>query len=232
VVTSPAGGGIQARLVAWAAGHPFASSSRSVRTQPEGYADTVPFPVMRKQALLEAGGYNELLLRNQDNDMNQRLRALGFKLYVTGKTKCRYFARPSITSFLQYGFRSGLWNALSLRQNPSSLGLRHFAPFGFVTVLLVLTIIAAARGIVGPQYSAMAGVSLAAILALHLGAGTLAGLQVAARERTVAALWLAPLIMSFHSAYGLGTMRGFLLLFRPAVERSAPSLPESTKDPV
>src|SRR5215472_13309090 len=85
IATAPANSSLQARLVAWAASHPFASSTRSMRTQPEGYADTVPFPVFRKQALLDAGGYNARLIRNQDNDMNQRLRALGFKLYVTAK---------------------------------------------------------------------------------------------------------------------------------------------------
>src|SRR5262249_21748408 len=96
VVTAPANSSRQARLVAWVLGHPFASSTRSVRTQPEGYVDTVPFPVLYKQALLDAGGYNERFFRNQDNDMNQRLRALGYKLYATHKTTCRYFARPTI----------------------------------------------------------------------------------------------------------------------------------------
>src|SRR5262249_20914634 len=53
IVTAPADSTLQARLVAWALAHPFASSSGSVRTQKEGFVDTVPFPIMRKQALLD-----------------------------------------------------------------------------------------------------------------------------------------------------------------------------------
>lgn len=232
VVTAPANNSLQARLVAWAAGHPFASSSRSVRTQPEGFADTVPFPVMRKQALLDLGGYNERLLRNQDNDMNQRLRAQGFQLYVTGRTRCRYFARPSVASFLQYGFRSGLWNAFSLKQNPASLGLRHLAPLGFVGALFALLATFLMCLSARSPYIRPVGLTLLALVATHLAAGTLAGLQVAVQQKTLAALWLAPLILGFHCAYGLGTLRGLL----PTSEFPAPvrltAAPHSPRDPL
>jgi len=217
IETAPADSSLQARLVAWAAAHPFASSARSVRTQPEGYADTVPFPVMRKQALLDAGGYNARLIRNQDNDMNQRLRALGFKLYVTAKTRCRYYPRPNIRSFLKHAFSSGVWNALSLRENPAALGLRHFVPVAFVTALLVLAALVSAGEFAG-AYSRDAAVVLAVMLASHLGIGTVA-IQIGLREKTAAALWLAPLILAFHGTYGLGTLRGLFLAFpdSPAV---------------
>jgi hypothetical protein len=210
IATAPADSSLQARLVAWAASHPFASSARSVRTQPEGYADTVPFPVMRKRALLDVGGYNERLIRNQDNDMNQRLRALGFKLYVTAKTQCRYYPRATVRSFLKHAFLSGLWNARSLRENPASLSLRHFVPLAFVTALLVLAGFAAAGGLAG-EYSRAAALSLGVILAGHLGFGVVAGIQIGLREKTAAVLWVAPIILAFHCAYGVGTLRGLFV---------------------
>jgi glycosyltransferase involved in cell wall biosynthesis len=211
IATAAADSSLQARLVAWAASHPFASSARSVRTQREGYADTVPFPVMRKQALLDAGGYNERLIRNQDNDMNQRLRALGFKLYVTEKTQCRYYPRANLRSFLKHAFTSGLWNARSLKENPASLSLRHLVPLAFVTASLVLAALAAAGGFAG-AYSRGAALTLGVTLAGHLGMGVVAGIQIGFREKTAAALWLAPIILAFHCAYGVGTLRG---LFAP-----------------
>ena len=232
VVTAPADASLQARLVAWAARHPFASSSRSVRTQPEGYADTVPFPVMRKQALLDAGGYNEQLLRNQDNDMNQRLRALGFKLYVTGKTECRYYPRPNIKAFLKYAFLSGLWNALSLRENRASLGLRHLAPLAFVTVLLVLVAMQLGGSALTGVQPRLPALALGIILALHLLIGALAGAETAWQERTPAAIWLAPLILAFHCAYGFGTLRGLLVSSEPRAPARVKVVPESSKDPV
>jgi glycosyltransferase involved in cell wall biosynthesis len=232
VVTAPANSCLQARLVAWVSRHPFASSPRSVRTQPEGYADTVPFPVMRKEALLAIGGYNEKLLRNQDNDMNQRLRAHGHRLYVTGKTTCRYYSRPDIKSFLKYAFFNGLGNALSLRESPASMGLRHLAPLGFVVLLLVLLALALGSFAVPGSPHAIPVFALGVILSGHLLMGTLAGIETAWRERTAAALWLAPLILAFHCAYGLGTLQGLLCSPRPAGPIRVKVVPESSDDPV
>jgi glycosyltransferase involved in cell wall biosynthesis len=223
LITTPANSSRQARLVAWAAGHPFASSSRSVRTQREGYADTVPFPVFCKYALLAIGGYDERLVRNQDNDMNQRLRALGYKLYVTAKTRCRYYPRPSVRSFLRYAFQSGQWNAVSLRANPLSLSVRHLVPMVFVSVLLILAAMAlGALSSHGMSYR-IATLALGAILSSHLGIGSIAALDVGLQQRTLTALWLVPLILAFHVSYGLGTLVG-LLIPLPA----APSAPIQT----
>ncbi len=231
VITTPADSTRQARLVAWAAGHPLASSSRSVRTQPEGYADTVPFPVLRKQALLAAGGYNERLIRNQDNDMNQRLRAMGFKLYVTAKTQCRYYPRPSVASFLKHAFMSGRWNALTLRANPAALSLRHFVPMAFVTVLLILIAIVLLGLLAHGMYARAAAITLGAVLASHLGIEVIVGVHVGLRERTAVALWLGPLIVAFHCSYGLGTLRGLLLPLPASEPFPARGQPDSSRDP-
>lgn len=232
VVTAPADYSLQARLVAWAAASRFASSSRSVRTQPEGYADTVPFPVMRKQNLLDLGGYNERLLRNQDNDMNHRLRARGLRLYVTGKTRCRYYARPDVRSFLQYAFRSGQWNAISLRTNAASLGLRHLIPLAFVTVLLALLGTSLASAALGNALAAaVASSALLAMMVCHLLVGAASGFGIALRERTSAPLLIAPVILAFHCFYGLGTLRGILFPQGASAVR-APRMPESSNDAV
>jgi GT2 family glycosyltransferase len=229
IVTLPADSSLQARLVAWAMSHPFASSSRSVRTQPEGYADTVPFPVMRKQALLAIGGYNERLVRNQDNDMNQRLRAKGFKLYVTAKTQCRYYPRADIRSFLRYAFVSGAWNFWSRRENIAAMSLRHFVPMVFVVVVAVFAGVTFAGLAVPTLHPRIAFVILAALLAVHLGIGTMAGVEVSLRERTAAGLLLPALILAFHCSYGIGTLHGFVAQAPPPGLR-AQRRPECSSD--
>lgn len=232
VITAPANSGPQAHLVAWAFSHPFASSTRSVRTQPEGYVDTVPFPILRKQALLDAGCYNERLLRNQDNDMNQRLRAMGYKLYATHKTTCRYFARPSIRSFLNYAATSGRWNALSLNANRASLSLRHLVPLLFVSSLFILLVVLAAALIAHWSAARIVSLALSIMLAGHWGLGALAGIQVSLREKTPIAVLLAPLIFAFHCCYGWGTLRGFLSTLPASNSRTTRGLPNCSRDPV
>ena len=90
VITQSAYSTTQAKLCEWAMLSSFGVSGNSFRVMREGYVHSVNFPVFKKQALLDIGGYNEMLERNQDNDMNQRLIDAGHQLYCTWKTKCFY----------------------------------------------------------------------------------------------------------------------------------------------
>jgi len=209
-VTRPARATLQARLVAWALGHPFGTSRASFRTQREGYVASAAFPVIVKQALLDAGGYDEGLVRNQDNDMNQRLLAAGHRLYCTWRTRCLYHPQASLTGLARYAFRNGYWNAISLRDNPSSLGLRHVAPFAWLLTLLACAGLATS----GLRASHRAAVRRswpgALLLGFHLSAGTAAGLRTAIRERSPGALWLPLVFFGLHATYGAGTLWGLL----------------------
>ena len=210
MITAPANSSASARLAAWCLGHAFASSPNSVRTHAGGFAETIPYPLFRKAALLELGGYNEQLVRNQDNDMNYRLRTAGHKLYLTAKTHATYIARPSVKSLLQYAYRSGTWNAITLRINAACMNLRHFAPFAMV--LLDITLALAALVAMLMNYSALLPLSLLLLLlGSHVLFGLIAGVQVSVAERHYAGLLLPFVIFGFHFAYGLGTLAGFFI---------------------
>ncbi len=212
ILTVPANHSLQAQVCAWAMGHPFCSSGSSVRTQHEGFVDTIPFPVMRKSALLEVGGYDETLLRNQDNDMNQKLRAKGYTMFLTEKVHCLYYARSSLAELWRWGYQSGRWNAVSLRRNPASLRPRHFVP-----LLFVLSILFLASLIFVALVSNWSGVILVAlllgclVLGGHLILGTIAGAQVTVRKRSLRGMCLPFVILVFHLVYGWGTLTGMLL---------------------
>jgi succinoglycan biosynthesis protein ExoA len=221
VVTRPGGSSLGARLVAWCMAHPFGSSGGSVRTRSSGFVDHLPFPVFLRRALLEVGGFDETLLRNQDNDMSQRLRAIGGRLYLTGETEATYLARESIGRFARYAFAGGRWNATSLRRNPRSMGVHHLVPLAFVLTLgaaLTAATIAGLTGAAGRPWLLLAG----GMVGLHLVIGGLAGLQVALRERAPGALWLPGVFLLFHSVYGAGTLWGLLTNTR----KGAASVPE------
>ena len=115
LITRPGGDGLQARLVAWTLAHPFGTSARSMRTRGAGFADTIPYPIFLKSTLLEVGAYNTKLHRNQDNDLNQRLRARGYKLYITDKTSCELFVSPDLASLASYAFKNTLLVKVSQR---------------------------------------------------------------------------------------------------------------------
>lgn len=206
--TVPANNRISAKLAAWCLGHAFASSPNSVRTHSGGFADTIPYPLFRKTALLELGGYNEQLVRNQDNDMNYRLRAAGHRLYLTARTHATYVARPDIENLLKYAYRSGLWNAITLRINSACMHLRHFAPLALV--LLSGTLALAALFTTLMNFSTSIPLSLLMlILGGHLLVGLIFGVEVSIRERSFAGMLLPLVILGFHFSYGTGTLAGF-----------------------
>lgn len=210
VKTVPASGSLSARLVAWTMSHPFGSSARSFRTQKEGPVDTVNYAVFRRDLALAAGGYDEDLLRNQDNDLNQKLRAGGRALWCTWKTQCLYFPKATVTGLMKYGYGNGFWNALSLAKNPAAMGLRHFVPFLFLIALQVSAFLGVAAAVAYPASAPMALLPFALILGLHLSCGTVSAVQVVLREHSPGALLLPFVFLGFHLSYGFGTLRGFL----------------------
>jgi glycosyltransferase involved in cell wall biosynthesis len=225
VMVVPADGSRGAQLAAWTLSSSFASSGRSFRTAPEGYADTIPYPVFRRRALVELGGYNERLARNQDNDMNERLRAAGHALYLTWRTSCRYRAQRGVRALLRYAYNNGRWNLITVRENPRAMRLRHFMPLVFVVGAAGLVALAAALALLG------AGPVLPLLvltpLAAHLLLGTAAGVSRALRARRPLALLLPLVILAFHSSYGLGMLTALVRRARPpSVAHAASSAPE------
>ena len=206
----PADGSRSARLIAWALSHPFGSSGSSVRTQPEGEADILPFPVYDKAAVVAAGGFNEALLRNQDNDLCERLRARGGRLWVTWGTEAAYFPPADFGTLARYAFRGGWWNARSLSINHGSMRLRHLVPAAFVLSLGGGALLAVAALLSAPPLRPwLLGPGVAVGGAYTLLALSSA-LQVAVGQRAPLALALPAVFALFHTAYGTGTLYGLV----------------------
>ena len=209
VQSRPADGTRSARLVAWALSHPFGSSGSSVRTQPEGEADTLPFPVYDKATVVAAGGFNEALLRNQDNDLCQRLRARGGRLWVTWSTEAAYFPPADLVALARYAFRGGWWNARSLAVNAGSMRIRHLVPAVFVVALGLGVLMAIAALVCAPSVRPLLLAPLLAVIGSYGALAALSALQVAIAQRAPLALALPAAFALFHTAYGIGTLFGF-----------------------
>jgi glycosyltransferase involved in cell wall biosynthesis len=225
LITRPASHSLQARLVAWALAHPFGSSSRSVRTQPEGYADTVPFAIFVKSALLEVGGYDEQLVRNQDNNMAEQLRARGGRLYLTWQTAATYFTKAKLADLARYAFNSGYWNVISFRLNPRSMRLRHFVPLAFVLALAAGLALTLASPWLADRGLPFGAAPLAGLLALYGVVASIAGLHMATAQRALAPLLLPPTFFLFHAAYGTGSLFAMLAGKAPADRRTGRRVP-------
>ncbi len=179
----------------------FCSIDANTASRLRGYYS---YPVFLKSAVLDAGAYNTQLHRNQDNDLNQRLRARGYKLYITDRTTCEYFVSPNLVSLATYAFNNGFWNIISFRMNPDSMSLRHFVPGAFVTALLLSFLMLLYSVAVHTQLWML--VPLLLLAAIYGLASIAVSCHIALRERSVEALLMPITFFLLHVSYGVGTL--------------------------
>ena len=168
-----------------------------------GYVDTVPFGAFRREVFSKYGGYDERLVRNQDNEMNYRIRKNGGKIYLADDIHLSYYCRNSIKGISDMAKKNGMWNIITMKLCPGSMGLRHFIPFLFVTSILGL-------GILGLIH-AIFWVLLGAEMLLYLACDTLFSAKLAVSTKEFFMLMI--LFPTFHVAYGFGSLIGLTKLF-------------------
>lgn len=103
-----------------------------------GFVDTVPFGAFRKEVFERLGGYDVRLTRNQDNEMNYRIRKNGGKIYMASDIRFIYYCRESVKGICNMALQNGKWNVITMKLVPGSMGCRHFIPFIFVLSIIIL----------------------------------------------------------------------------------------------
>ncbi len=182
----------------------FGVGNSQFRTNGEsGYVDTVPFGAFKREVFSKYGGYDERLVRNQDNEMNFRIRKNGGKIYLSNDIHLSYYCRDSIKGISAMARKNGMWNIITMKLCPGSMGLRHFIPFAFVLSLIGL-------GILSFVHSLFAAL-LCAEITLYLLLDIVFSIKQA---ETIKEFWtLMVLFPIFHVAYGFGSMIGITKLF-------------------
>ncbi|MEX1192558.1 MAG: glycosyltransferase family 2 protein [Brumimicrobium sp.] len=101
--------------------------------------DTVPFGCYSKDVLIELGGYDERLKRNQDIELNKRLKAAGKRIFLIPYTHCVYYARETWRKLAKNNYENGKWNLITTyyTKKMASLSIRHFIPLIFVLSIVI-----------------------------------------------------------------------------------------------
>jgi glycosyltransferase involved in cell wall biosynthesis len=98
--------------------------------------DTVPFGCYKRSTLDKIGLYDTDLMRNQDDELNARLKQNKGRVYLIPEIKIKYYARNSFgklySMFYQYGYFKPLVNRKL--SHPSTL--RQFVPLLFSMYLV------------------------------------------------------------------------------------------------
>jgi succinoglycan biosynthesis protein ExoA len=93
-----------------------------------GEADTVFLGVFRREALEAVGGYDLRFARNEDAELNHRLRAAGYRVWFDPDLEVTYQPRGSVAALARQYFANGRWRRMTAQEHPESVAARQVLP--------------------------------------------------------------------------------------------------------
>ncbi len=187
------------RVIAAAVSSPFGGGPAAFRHGSlSGHVDTVYLGVFDVAALRSVGGFDASLERNQDYELNWRLRDAGHVVWLDSSLIVDYLPRSSWGRLARQYFDYGVWKRVVIRRHPRSVQPRQLAAPSLV-VGLVLSgfqlIAGRLRGLIAP--------------AVYLGACLLAAARLRSRlpapgDRLRAAAAFAVMHLSWGTGFLLG----------------------------
>ena len=104
------------------------------------YVDTLAFGAYLRSVFKNIGGYDEELIRNQDDELNFRLIQNGGKIWLDPLICSYYFARDSYSKlFFQY-FNYGFYKVRVFQKRRGMASLRQIVPLIFILSLIISTL--------------------------------------------------------------------------------------------
>jgi glycosyltransferase involved in cell wall biosynthesis len=172
----------------------FATEDREV--------DTVYMGMYPRAVFERIGLFDEELVRNQDDELNYRLRKAGGRIFITTRMRSRYQNRQSLKTLARQFFQYGLWKIRVLQKHPRQMSLRQFVPPLFVLSLVV-------SGLLVPWLRPARWLWVA-IIAGYASALAAVSAGVARRHRWRDLLLLVVAFATMHVSWGSGFLFGLL----------------------
>jgi GT2 family glycosyltransferase len=191
---------VVARAIASAQSSPMGVGGvafRTGRSRP-GPVDTLAFGAYRREVFERLGGFDEELVRNQDDEFNLRITEAGGSIWLDPSLVTRYTSRATLASLWRQYEQYGRYKVRVAQKHGRIPAWRHAVPGAFVLSLLAATILAARR---------RDGRPLAAVLVPYATAVTAAS-AVAGRRDPATLPVLPAAFATLHLAYGTGSLRG------------------------
>lgn len=98
--------------------------------------DTVPFGCWRKDIFNEIGYFDTELIRNQDDEFNQRILKANYEIHLLPGNKIKYFARSDLNSHFKMFYQYGLFKPIVNKKIGKITTWRQLAPPVLVALLI------------------------------------------------------------------------------------------------
>ena len=165
------------------------------------YVKTMFHAAYRREIFETVGGFNENLLRTEDNEMHHRIRQAGYRFCFDPEIVSYQYARSNLKRMIKQKYGNGYWVGLTLGVCPGCISLFHLVPLAFVLAIIGTTILALLGYMLlfTLMWCAYAGVILLSVISTIIN-GKANGLT-----------WLMPvLFLLLHISYGVGTLMGLV----------------------
>ncbi|MCL2192250.1 MAG: glycosyltransferase family 2 protein [Treponema sp.] len=165
--------------------------------------DTVPFGCWQKNIFDKYGYFDSRLIRNQDIEMNKRIKRGGGKIYIIPDTYCTYFARETFVQIAKNNFNNGKWNILTVyfTKQFDSLSVRHFIPMVFILSIILPVVF-------GFFVFELLFLSFFSILSYFILISSIS--VVLSIKKKLNVLYLLIGFITLHFSYGIGSLTGVL----------------------
>lgn len=179
----------------------------------EGWVDTVTYGCWRRETLDALGLFDEDMIRNQDDELNLRLVRAGGKIWQSPRIVSWYSPRTTLPALFRQYFQYGFWKVAVIRKHRVPARVQHLVPGVFVSLQLLLPLIALAAALTGAAvpFRAAAAAYIAMNLLYFTGV-VLASVRIGSNRWSL--LPVMPLVFAtYHTSYGLGFVWGCITFF-------------------
>lgn len=107
---------------------PFGMASPHRSATEAADVDTISHPIYWTDRVRAIGGFDETLLRNEDYELNWRLRSGGDVLRFDPRIESVYRPRASLRALARQFWWYGQYKSLVMRRHPGATRLRHLVP--------------------------------------------------------------------------------------------------------
>jgi glycosyltransferase involved in cell wall biosynthesis len=184
-----------------------AGGARSRQLDYDGEVDTVYLGCWPRASIDRFGGFDETLVRNQDDEHNLRIRRGGGRIWQSSSIRSTYRPRARLAQVLRQYLQYGYWKPFVMKKHGQAASIRHLVPGLFVASLLV----AAPLALIGTLLGGLALVLPLLLLISLYGSAVVAMTAAVARGAALdgaATLRLPGVIAAYHLGYGTGTLFG------------------------
>lgn len=184
-------------------GNKFGVGNSTFRTgiQKLQEVDTVPFGCWKREVFEKYGMYDVRLVRNQDIELNKRIKRGGGHIYIIPDTYCTYLARETFKALARNNYNNGKWNILTVYYTGqfNSLSIRHFVPLIFVLSIILPVLLSLV-------YLPLGYIAIATLFCYILALGSISIKLASSKGLNV--IYLLISFFTLHLSYGWGSLIG------------------------